>query len=73
MNEQQPTLTHLPFFERVGALEDGSAQFREVSAGLVTLRLFDAWVLEGAHVAAADAWGMRARMPSTRAEKYSIV
>jgi tetratricopeptide (TPR) repeat protein len=60
MSEQQPTLTHLPYFERVGALEDGSAQFRAVSAGLVTLRLFDAWVLEGAHVAAADAWGARA-------------
>ena len=60
MNEQLPTLTHLPFFERVGALDEGSAPFREVSAGLVTLRLFDAWVLEGAHVAAADAWGMRA-------------
>lgn len=58
MSEQQ--LTHLPFFERVGALEEGSAQFRAVSAGLVTLRLFDAWVLEGSHVAASDAWGARA-------------
>jgi len=60
MGEAQPTLTHLTFFERAGALEEGSVQFLEVSAGLVTLRLFDAWVLEGAHVNASDAWGARA-------------
>jgi tetratricopeptide (TPR) repeat protein len=60
MNAPGPVLSHLPFFERLSAESDGSASFRAISAGLVTLRLFDAWVLEGSHVAAADAWGMRA-------------
>jgi tetratricopeptide (TPR) repeat protein len=53
-------LSHLPYFERLSHLEEGSPTFRAMSAGLVTLRLVDAWVMEGPHVAAPDAWGMRA-------------
>lgn len=60
MSILRPGLSHLPFFERLSRLEEGSAPFRAVSAGLVTLRLFDAWVMEGKHLAAEDAWGARA-------------
>ncbi len=60
MNRSGIPLSHLPYFERLAELEEGSPSFRAVSAGLVTLRLVDAWVMEGPDVAAADAWGMRA-------------
>jgi tetratricopeptide (TPR) repeat protein len=53
-------LHHLPFFEALSRLEEGSAEWRLTSAGFVTLRLFDAWVVEGPSVVAADAWGLRA-------------
>ncbi|MFN2565292.1 MAG: hypothetical protein ABR499_09830, partial [Gemmatimonadaceae bacterium] len=36
------------------------AEWRAVSAGLVVLRLVDAWMEEGPHVVTADAWGVRA-------------
>jgi len=60
MSGQEPALSHIPFFERLGRLDERSAEFRELAAGLVTLRLFDAWMHEGAHVTAPDAWGLRA-------------
>jgi tetratricopeptide (TPR) repeat protein len=60
MTEDDRTLTHLPFFERLASLDEGGAAFRAHSAGLVVLRLFDAWVTEGPHVAAVDGWGLRA-------------
>lgn len=60
MPGQEYALTHLPFFERLARLEEKSAEFRELGAGLVTLRLFDAWMLEGAHVTSPEAWGLRA-------------
>src|SRR5918911_3033212 len=51
---------HLPYFEALTHIEESSAEWRATSAGLVTLRLFDAWVRDGTHVVAADAWGLRA-------------
>lgn len=60
MTYSQPKLHHLPFFEALSRLEEGSAEWRLTSAGFVTLRLFDAWVAEGPSVVAADAWGLRA-------------
>lgn len=53
-------LNHLPFFDALARAEEGSADWRLTSAGLVTLRLFDAWLIEGPSVVAADAWGLRA-------------
>jgi tetratricopeptide (TPR) repeat protein len=50
---------HLPFFAELAALEDGDPSWRAVSAGLVVLRLVDAWIEEGAAAVAADGWGMR--------------
>jgi hypothetical protein len=60
MDTAEPKLLHLPFFEALARMEEGSPEWRLTSAGLVTLRLFDAWIVEGPSVVAADAWGLRA-------------
>jgi hypothetical protein len=52
-------MRHLPFFAELAALEDSDAAWRAVSAGLVVLRLVDAWIEEGSAVMAADGWGIR--------------
>jgi tetratricopeptide (TPR) repeat protein len=53
-------IRHLAFFEALGSLEEGSTDWHATTAGLVVLRMVDAWYDEGAHVAAADAWGLTA-------------
>ena len=53
-------LRHLPFFEALGSLDESSADWRATSAGLVVLRLFDAWLDEGPETVAATSWGARA-------------
>ena len=50
---------HLPFFGELSGLEDGDPSWRSISAGLVVLRLVDAWIEEGAAAVAADGWGVR--------------
>jgi tetratricopeptide (TPR) repeat protein len=60
MTNHECKLQHMPFFEALSRVEESSAEWRLTSAGLVTLRLFDAWVVEGPSVVAADAWGLRA-------------
>jgi hypothetical protein len=50
---------HLPFFAELAGHADEDASWRSVSAGLVTLRLVDAWIEEGAAAVAADGWGVR--------------
>ena len=60
MTMSEPRLQHVPFFEALARATEGSAEWRLTSAGLVTLRLFDAWIVEGPSVVAADAWGLRA-------------
>lgn len=50
---------HLPFFAELANLTDGDPTWRSVSAGLVVLRLVDAWITEGADVVEADGWGVR--------------
>src|SRR3712207_3703847 len=57
--EHDRTLRHLAFFEELSALDEGDAEWRAMSAGLVVLRLVDAWMEEGAHVVTGDAWGLR--------------
>ena len=59
MFDQTEGTRHLPFFAELAALEDGDPSWRAVSAGLVVLRLVDAWIEEGAAAVAADGWGMR--------------
>jgi tetratricopeptide (TPR) repeat protein len=51
------TLRHLAFFDELSRLDEADDAWREVSAGLVVLRLVDRWLEEGASVVAADAWG----------------
>jgi tetratricopeptide (TPR) repeat protein len=58
--ESDRTLRHLAFFEELSALDESDAEWRAISAGLVVLRLVDAWVEEGAHTVTGDAWGLRA-------------
>jgi tetratricopeptide (TPR) repeat protein len=68
------TLSHIPFFEALARSDETSEEWREVSAGLLTLRLFDAWMLEGATVVAADSWSLasvREAIEGIRA-RYSI-
>jgi tetratricopeptide (TPR) repeat protein len=50
---------HLPYFTELAALDDNDPSWRAVSAGLVLLRLVDAWIEEGADAVAADGWGVR--------------
>lgn len=59
MFDQTEGTRHLPFFAELAALEDGDPSWRSVSAGLVVLRLVDAWIEEGAAAVSADGWGMR--------------
>ena len=52
------TLSHIPFFESLAGCEETSEEWRDVTAGLVTLRLFDAWMTEGVSVLAPDSWSL---------------
>lgn len=52
-------MRHLAFFSELAALEDSDPAWRSVTAGLVVIRLVDAWVEEGAAVVSADSWGVR--------------
>jgi tetratricopeptide (TPR) repeat protein len=58
-SETSEHMRHQPFFAELAALEDADPSWRAVTAGLVVLRLVDAWVEEGAGVIAADSWGVR--------------
>ena len=59
MTESTDQLRHSAFFSELSSLGDANASWRAVTAGLVVLRLVDAWVEEGAQVVAADNWGVR--------------
>ena len=50
---------HLPYFTELASLDDHDPSWKAVSAGLVLLRLVDAWIEEGAAVVVADGWGVR--------------
>jgi tetratricopeptide (TPR) repeat protein len=54
------SLPHLAFFEALAGMEEGSSEWREVTAGLVTLRLVDSWMAEGRAVVAPEGWSLRA-------------
>lgn len=60
MGSSQRALAHVPYFEALGGMDESDARWRSISAGLVTLRLFDAWMSDGASVVQHDAWGLRA-------------
>jgi tetratricopeptide (TPR) repeat protein len=54
------TLPHLPFFEELAQSEENDPAWKEMTSGLVTLRLVDAWIEEGTHVVAGDSWSVKA-------------
>lgn len=54
------SLRHLPFFEEIAAHEEHQGEWRAATAGLVTLRLIDAWIDEGPDAVAPDSWSVRA-------------
>lgn len=60
MDELDRPIRHLAFFEALASLDEQNAEWRATTAGLVVLRLVDAWLDEGTHVASADAWGLSA-------------
>ncbi len=52
-------LQHSAFFEALGGLTEGEADWHELNAGLLVLRLVDAWLTEGSQAAQVSAWGIR--------------
>ena len=59
MFESEHRLRHLPFFEEIASRNEGTPDWRSATAGVVVLRLVDAWLEDGAAVVADDAWGLR--------------
>ena len=59
MFDSDHKLRHLSFFEEVASLEEGSPEWHAATAGLVVLRLVDAWLEDGTSVATDDGWGVR--------------
>lgn len=53
-------LPHFVFFEALAEVEsEDTPEWRTISAGLLTLRFFDAWVLDGPYTVRSDSWGLR--------------
>jgi len=60
-DNEKRSLKHVAFLDALAAHGGGEdSSWRALTAGLIVLRLVDAWIEEGQHVVAADAWGMRA-------------
>jgi len=53
-------IRHLAYFEELAALDEREDSWREISAGLVVLRLVDSWFEQGASVVAPNAWNLGA-------------
>lgn len=56
MFESSHKLRHLPFFEFIASREETDPQWRMATAGLVVLRLVDAWADDGPAVLSGDSW-----------------
>jgi hypothetical protein len=52
-------IRHLAYFEELAALDEREDSWREISAGLVVLRLVDSWFEQGASVASMP-WNLGA-------------
>jgi tetratricopeptide (TPR) repeat protein len=57
--EPENKLRHLPFFEEIASRDEAHLEWRSATAGLVVLRLVDAWLEEGPVVATDDGWSVR--------------
>ncbi|HEY4218946.1 MAG TPA: hypothetical protein VGM67_17515 [Gemmatimonadaceae bacterium] len=60
MIESDGGLRHLAFFEELGKMDETDASWRSVSAGLVTMRLVDNWIADGATLSRFDSWSVSA-------------
>ena len=58
MRDFEGTLRHLPFFEALGKMDEKDPNWRSISAGLLVLRLFDAWIAEGSTVVDDGSWSL---------------
>ena len=60
MGHPEIRLPHFVFFEALAQEEsEDTPEWRTISAGLLTLRYFDAWVLDGRRGSQGDSWGAR--------------
>lgn len=59
MFESEHKLRHMPFFEEIASRQDGSVEWNGATAGLVVLRLVDAWLEDGPAVTMDDGWSIR--------------
>lgn len=58
MRDSEGALRHLAFFETLAKMDEGDPNWRSIGAGLVVLRLVDAWVVEGPSVVCEDSWSL---------------
>ena len=59
MFESERKLRHLPFFEEIASLNEGDAAAQSATAGLLVMRLLDAWIDDGALVIGGDHFGVK--------------
>lgn len=60
MSNSESRLRHFAFFEEIASLEESDPSYRSAAAGLVVLRLVDAWLEEAPHASVDDEWGLLA-------------
>ena len=60
MFESERRLRHVPHLEAIASSEEGDAEWEAATAGLVVLRLVDAWIEDGPGAIRDDEWGLRA-------------
>jgi tetratricopeptide (TPR) repeat protein len=58
VDQSDRKLRHLPFFEFIASREESDPQWRTATAGLVVLRLVDAWSEDGPAVLSGDSWAV---------------
>jgi len=58
--ERDGMLRHLAFFEELGRMDEADGGWRSVSAGLVVMRLVDAWIADGPTASRVDSWAVSA-------------
>ena len=58
-SRQTNTLKHLPFFEALAVAPEGSPDAKFATAGLLTLRMLDHWVLAGASIVEPESVSVR--------------
>jgi len=57
--EFEPKLRHLAFFEELASLDESDPAWNAATAGLVVLRLVDAWLENGPNTSLDDDWPIR--------------